>query len=138
MLVLLPERFQAKIELDQRGCWLWTGYVEPRGGYGRVKLGGRVEWAHRAVYILLVGPIPADREIDHICRVRHCVNPAHLDVVTPKVNVARRRPPRRIERSTCLRGHELILRGRAPSGSCRECRRLASERFRARQRAERA
>lgn len=65
-------------------CWLWTGRKE-KAGYG--KYCGTV--AHRWAYRELVGPIPAGLTLDHLCYVRHCVNPAHLEPVTLLENVRR-------------------------------------------------
>lgn len=72
--------------IDASGdCWLWTGRVE-RNGYGRVYV-GRQKWsAHRLIWWALVGPIPDKAVIDHMCRVRHCVNPDHMRVVTQAIN----------------------------------------------------
>lgn len=75
------------------GCWLWTGTIE-RTGYGRFWLGGRQEIAHRASYALLIGPIPEGLTIDHLCRVRACVNPDHLEPVTLAENIRRERAQR--------------------------------------------
>ena len=81
-------RFDAKVDRsDPAGCWLWTGSL--RAGYGRFWVDGTVVQAHRYAYERVVGPIPADRELDHLCRIRRCVNPDHLDVVTPSENVRR-------------------------------------------------
>ena len=71
------------------GCWLWMGYVN-RGGYGRLNRAGRGTLnAHRYAYELLTGPIPAGLQVDHLCRVRSCVNPAHLEAVTHQENIRR-------------------------------------------------
>ncbi len=66
------------------GCWLWTGHLN-RKGYGVL----RQQSAHRAAYELFVGPIPAGLQIDHLCRVRCCVNYQHMEVVTLQENVKR-------------------------------------------------
>ena len=70
------------------GCWLWGGSYYPNG-YGQAwsKPLGRGIQAHRLVYEMLVGQIPDGLQIDHICRVRGCVNPAHLRVVTCEENI---------------------------------------------------
>ena len=72
-------------------CWIWTASLG-RGGYGAFAKGGKrggMMLAHRFAYELLVGPIPADQEPDHLCRVKACVNPSHLEPVTHLENVRR-------------------------------------------------
>lgn len=77
--------------IDARGvCWEWTG-ARSRNGYGNVKIKGRNQVAHRAVWELLVGPIPAGLQLDHLCRNKGCVMPDHLEPVTPKENTRRGR-----------------------------------------------
>jgi hypothetical protein len=83
-------RFWEKVEKGS-GCWLWRGRLSG-GGYGQFKVAGREAMAHRYAYELLVGAIPDGREIDHLCRVRACVNPAHLEAVTHSTNVSRSVP----------------------------------------------
>lgn len=78
---------------DETGCWRWIRYIEPLG-YGRIKIGGRrgvVRYAHRISYEAFVGPVPEGMELDHICRNRRCVNPAHLEPVTHEENCRRAR-----------------------------------------------
>jgi len=95
-LSMLPARIIAKIRIDEKtGCWLWIGYIE-KGGYGRGTQvpdskgrRGRTCLAHRLVWELLVGPIPVGMVLDHRCRVRLCVNPAHLEPVTLAENSRR-------------------------------------------------
>ena len=80
-------RFMAKV--DQSGdCWLWTAHVNA-DGYGVFRFDGQMGGAHRFAYRLLVGPIHEGMELDHLCRTRHCVNPAHMEVVTHAENVRR-------------------------------------------------
>ena len=89
----LEERFWAKVDLTL-SCWLWTGALTA-AGYGQIGTGGRRDpkvYAHRYVYELLVGPIPEGLHIDHLCRVRKCVNPAHLEPVTQGENNRRALP----------------------------------------------
>jgi hypothetical protein len=66
------------------GCWLWRGRIAPNG-YGTI---GK-EYAHRVAYERARGPIPAGMELDHLCRVKACVNPDHLEVVTKSENAKR-------------------------------------------------
>lgn len=89
------ERFWAKVSIPPdviTGCWLWTA-ARSDGGYG---IFGRGAWAtvrttiaHRLSYEVVKGPIPLGLQLDHLCRVRHCVNPAHLEAVTGATNVQR-------------------------------------------------
>lgn len=81
----LAERFWQKV--DKSGeCWTWTACCLP-SGYGQMNIGGgRKAYAHRMAYELAVGPIPMGLVIDHLCRNPACVNPAHLEPVTQKVN----------------------------------------------------
>lgn len=70
-------------------CWPWLGYIM-ENGYGKLTHNESPSLlAHRLVYEFLIGPIPADKELDHLCRVRHCVNPTHVEPVTRKVNLDR-------------------------------------------------
>lgn len=85
---LLPARLAEKIRVADDGCWHWTDYLNA-DGYGRVRWNGRQPSCHRVVYMLLVGPIAEGLHLDHLCRVRHCVNPAHLEPVTPLENTRR-------------------------------------------------
>lgn len=69
-------------------CWTHTGYVMPNG-YGQVRVAGKTMLVHRAAYEILVGPIPAGLDLDHLCRNRACYNPDHLEPVTRKENLRR-------------------------------------------------
>ena len=70
------------------GCWLWIGAWSPQG-YGRFRLEGETQLAHRLSYQHHVGEITSGLEIDHLCRVRCCINTDHLEVVTGSVNSKR-------------------------------------------------
>lgn len=80
------DRFWAKVREDESGCWLWTAVLNNKG-YGTISSRCRPIFAHRFSYELHSGePIPPGAEIDHICHVTHCVNPAHLRLATRKQN----------------------------------------------------
>lgn len=82
----LTDRFWSKVNLlGPGGCWIWTAAVGAHG-YGVFGQGSRTYLAHRLSYGELMEPIPADLTIDHLCRVKRCVNPAHLEVVTRAEN----------------------------------------------------
>lgn len=81
-------RFWAKVDKTD-SCWLWTASVNQLG-YGRFRVDNTTRvTAHRYAYETLVGPIPDGQELDHLCRVRSCVNPAHLEPVSHRENVLR-------------------------------------------------
>lgn len=69
-------------------CWVWTGR-QNRNGYGRLHYQGDEKMAHRVAYEVFTGPIPEGMLLDHRCRTRCCVNPAHLEPVTHSVNTLR-------------------------------------------------
>jgi hypothetical protein len=122
--LILPARIFRSIELDPvKHCWLWQRSLEWTG-YGRSYYEGKQWKVHRLVYTLLVGDIPEKLDLDHLCRVRHCVNPSHLEPVTRAENILRGDLPGRMK-THCKHGHELTpentvrYNGRR---SCRTCR----------------
>lgn len=83
-------KFMEKVSIQPGGCWIWQGYIQSNGyGFYRHE---ETSWAHRASYLILRGPIPEGLTIDHLCRVKACVNPDHLEAVTNQVNVQRAKP----------------------------------------------
>lgn len=80
-------RLWSKVERGD-DCWLYRGNLNTNG-YGRARRNGATIAAHRYVYELMVGPIPAGLTLDHLCRTRACCNPAHLEAVTLKENIRR-------------------------------------------------
>lgn len=78
------------IKIDEEsGCWLWQGKIHKKTGYGYKQFGGRTQLAHRWVFSWFHGWIPDAKPLDHTCRVRACVNPSHLEVVTQSENCRR-------------------------------------------------
>lgn len=109
-------RLFSRIVVAEGGCWGWTG-SRNRKGYG-LMLGNA---AYRATYEWFVGPIPRGFEVDHLCRNTGCVNPAHLEAVTPQEN---RRRAVLARAGRCKYGHaitERMYEGK-PWACCRECR----------------
>lgn len=88
----LPARLQRLLMLEPNtGCWLFTGRWTTGNGYGKLRWGRRHRVLHRVVFELLVRPLGAGEQLDHLCRTRACANPAHLEPVTPRVNTQRGR-----------------------------------------------
>jgi hypothetical protein len=118
---LLPPRMAAKVTIDAHGCWIWSGAVQSRG-YASVGIAGRSHLGHRVAYELLVGPIPDALTLDHLCRVKTRLNPAHLEPVDVATNVRRARE----SVADCVHGHPftqgntyVTTRG---TRECRTCR----------------
>lgn len=84
----VKRRQGADHEVDSNGCWIWQHAIGD-DGYGRIWNGRIMARAHRVYYERLVGPVPLGLELDHLCRVRSCVNPNHLEPVTHGENVRR-------------------------------------------------
>lgn len=123
--------------VDKSGdCWLWIGCLGG-GGYGAFKIGGarlkKQFVAHRWAYQQLRGPIPDGMTLDHLCRVRRCVNPDHLEVVTLGENVLRGEglTAQRARQVFCLRGHLLVGDNlyRQRRRCCRVCHRIRQRHY---------
>lgn len=83
----IPERFWKKVDITPY-CWLWTGAVSSTG-YSNFWIFHKYLTGHRYLYTQWVGEIPEGLDLDHLCRNRSCVNPAHLEPVTRSENVLR-------------------------------------------------
>lgn len=118
-------RLAERVWLDGE-CIRWGGSRTLKG-YGVLWVDGKSAQAHRVAYELANGHIPAGLEIDHLCRVRDCVNPDHLEAVTPEENKRRIVPPVVLE---CHAGHPFDADNTYMWGGSRHCRACRSERSR--------
>ena len=92
-VLTLPPVLEGKVSLcTTKGCWLWTGELN-RNGYGTYRAHShgkrKRKMAHIETYVLLKGEYDRKLLLDHLCRVRNCCNPRHLEPVTVKVNTYR-------------------------------------------------
>lgn len=105
------EQFLSRVAMpaSYEQCWTWTGKPTQGTGYGRFRMEGRTLKAHVAAYELAIGPVPEGLELDHLCRVRLCVNPLHLEAVTSRENACRAVAVRRrhVPANHCVNGHEM-------------------------------
>ena len=132
-------RIRAKtVSMEPGACWVFAS--APPGGYGRVGLNGRTYLVHRLAYSLLVGPIPEDLDLDHLCRNRSCWNPEHLEPVTRAENLRRghgvavaiqRRADANRGKTHCDHGHPFTAKNtRIRANGSRACRACMKRRSR--------
>lgn len=128
------EAQMSRYVVDANGCWIWQGATSSKG-YGRVRVAGKVEFAHRVSYRLHIGEIPDGLELDHLCRVRNCIRPDHLEPVTHRENMERGTMwDARRAITHCPRGHAYDEANTAIIRGCRRCRRCQAEKQAARRR----
>lgn len=140
----IKERFLEKFKVNPNtGCWEWTGY-HGGAGYAKMKINGKTFVASRVSYMLFKGDIPEGLVVDHLCRIRHCVNPDHLEAISNYENtIIRGVSPlaKNASKPHCKRGHEFTKRNTylfahkkgmpKTARACRVCRKINKEKSRA-------
>jgi hypothetical protein len=129
----IPEKPSALYTPDMGECWVWTGHLNPKTHYGMIFVrrdpGGKKRFgaAHRIVFLLTKGALPPkELEPDHLCKVRRCIRPSHLELVTHQVNAQRRTP------LFCKRGHPFagnMVRNGKSGWTCKQCKYMSEARF---------
>lgn len=118
----------------ETGCWLWTGGRS--GDYAVINIDHRTHRVHRWLYEHRHGPIPEGMDLDHLCRVRACVNPDHVEPVTRQENLLRGQtiPARNAAKSHCPQGHAFTPENtyvtRLGGRICRACNALHHQKYR--------
>jgi len=142
--IQILDAFKAKWDISKDSsyngtpCWIWNACLLGPRGYGAFRFRGKTTTAHRVAYILFVGEIPDGLCVDHLCRIRNCVNPKHLEAVTSRENTLRGEGVAAINsiKTHCLNGHALAgdnLFLYKSSRQCKQCKKENSRKFRLRQ-----
>lgn len=129
---VIIKKLLLRVVIDHNGCWIWQGYVHGNG-YGYIKQKCKKILIHKIFFMLHKGIVPKGMCLDHICRIRRCVNPEHLRTVTrAQNNVENSISPSAINKAKtrCKRGHKFTLgntyirkRGSVAVRNCRACKR---------------
>ena len=124
-----------KVEITPSGCWLWKGKLFKQG-YASIWINGKDRRGHVWTYAHFYGPTPQGKVLDHLCRNRHCINPVHLEPVTPKENAMRSpimgQHLKKINgaKTHCPKGHEYTPENIVAGKGRRKCKACHRERER--------
>lgn len=132
----LRARITERVDIEDRGhgtpCWI-SNRAAHSNGYTKLGHLGRTWLTHRFAYTVFVGPIPERMQIDHLCKVRACCNPAHLEPVTCRENLLRgdTLTAAEVAMTGCIHGHDFTSENtRTTSSGKRACRTCDAERAR--------
>lgn len=121
------DRLLAKV-VERDECWIFTG-THTANGYGRIHGPGKEAktfLTHRVTYEYFIGSIPDGLDLDHLCRVRDCCNPWHLEPVTRRVNLRR---GSQCSKPKCLRGHDYDYIDSSGHRICKQCKAINWQRY---------
>lgn len=129
VVTALPDTFARKVR--QSTCLVWVGATNSQG-YGVATINGHPELAHRVAYEVEYGPIPDGYVVDHLCRVRNCIKPEHLEPVTTEENTRRGRSAKGLQVGDTCQNEHVITEGRlytkrSGATECMECRRIGTK-----------
>lgn len=117
----LPDQFWDRVNKEE-SCWLWMGKIDD--GYGRWHVAGKYHLVHRLAFVVLKHKLGENTQVDHLCKVRNCLNPDHLEEVTPKENTRRGLTKRfNTDPDKCPYGHDYAkqIKGKAEGSIYKVC-----------------
>jgi hypothetical protein len=119
---MTPDKLESRCRIDENGCWIWTSYINPVTGYGAFSTAGWTFAAHRLSYELYVGEIPSGFHLHHRCGNRACINPDHLELLTPGDHVRHHRQTEACGICGSTRRKQQYRNGRPNGSYCLDCK----------------